>query len=125
MKLRFLGVILLISFTGCVSLSSLKPLIELGKSDKLKEKTLKEETENFLKIKEAIEKGELKKGLSKEEFLKDYPPPVVVIPEGNLERWVYKRGESSWFSSDKIYLFFDSEYILEDWQIKGSSLSSE
>jgi len=123
MRLRFLGGILLISFTGCVSLSSLKPLIELGKSCKLKEKALKKETENFLRIKEAIERGELKKGLSKKEFLKDYPIPVVVIPEDNQERWVYKRGESSWFSSDKIYLFFNSEHILQDWQIKNFSLS--
>ncbi|HEC69842.1 MAG TPA: hypothetical protein ENI31_06135 [Candidatus Omnitrophica bacterium] len=118
MKLRFLGIILLISFTGCVSLSSLKPLIELGKSDKLKEKALKEETENFLRIKEAIEKEELKKGLSKEEFLKRYPAPVVIIPEDNQEKWVYKRGESSWFEGEKIYLFFDNQDKLVNYKLK-------
>ena len=118
MKLIFLGMVLLIFFTGCVNLSSFKALIELGKSDKLKEKVLKEETENFLRIKEAIEREELKKGLPKEEFLKRYPPPVVVIPEGNLERWVYKRGESSWFEGEKIYLFFDNQDKLVNYKLK-------
>jgi len=113
-KIILIGILFFLG--GCVSLSSLKTLIELGKSDKIKQKALEEETKSFLKLKEAIEEGLLKEGLSKKEVLKLYGEPVITLSRDEIEKWVYKKGQESWFGGEKIYLFFGKDSKLRGWE---------
>ena len=120
MRIRFLSIIscflILSSFCGCAKLRRAQPLIELGRSDKLKERALKQETENFRIVKTYIESKKIQKNLSKDAALKIFGEPVIVFSQKSGEKWVYKEAESSWFGGEKIYLFFDKQDNLINWE---------
>jgi len=90
--------------------------MELGKSDKLKQQALEQETENFRKVKAEIEEGRIEENTSKASALKTFGEPVIVIHEADREKWVYKQAKSDWFGGEKIYLFFDKQGNLAGWE---------
>lgn len=91
--------------------------MQVGKSDKLKERALHEETVNFLRVKKHIEDNTIEKGISKERALKLFGKPVIVFSKEYGDKWVYKEGQSDWFEGEKIYLFFNPNGELEYWEI--------
>ena len=93
--------------------------MELGKNDKLKQKALQQETQNFLKVKTYIDEEKMSGIASKEKALETFGEPVIVVGEDSREKWVYKRAEVSWFGGEKIYLFFDTQGNLTDWQYRN------
>lgn len=97
-------------------------LIQAGESQARIQKALDEETRTFESIKNAVETGEIKKGLSQKFILKRYGAPVITLPDKKYqEKWVYKPGYATWFDGVKIYLFFDSEENLQGIRILNAS----
>ncbi len=93
--------------SGCGQIHALKTLKSLGDDNKLKEKELIEETNNFYNLKKLIEKGLIPHGLSKEEILKLTGKPVIQRARTNGdEEWAYKSPRKTWFEGKTIYLYF-------------------
>ena len=102
----------------------LKNLLNFARSRKSMVKELNQETENYENIKKAIKKGRLEKGMNASLVQKKYGKGVITLPEGkNAEVWVYKKGEQSHFTLEKIYLNFDAEGKLIDWRNEGKGKS--
>lgn len=116
----FLIFIVVISICGCVGLGEkiegMQTLIELGKSEKYKEQILRQETINFRRAKRYIQGKARKEELSKDIALSKFGEPVLVFYETEGEKWVYKAGNKNWFNAEKIYLFFDTEGRLTNWE---------
>lgn len=90
-------------------------LLSLKRSQDSMQKELARETETYNRLKLGIESGGVNKGMKASEILRKYGKPVIKIHEANVSRWVYKPSESSFFSGEKIYLFFSEDKILTDY----------
>ncbi|MDD5633735.1 MAG: hypothetical protein PHW46_00470 [Candidatus Omnitrophica bacterium] len=97
---------------------STERLMEIGEAHGNKIKELANETGNYKKIKTAVDRNELKKGESAESIIEKYGRSVVTVNENGatIKRWVYKPGDASYFSGEKVYLFFDEKEALIDWR---------
>jgi len=116
-----LSLITILIFTyGCAGLSqkkdTLKMLIQLGRNDKLKQRALNQETKNFKRVKNYIDSNKIKMGISTKSAIKRFGEPVVVLSETEGERWAYKPSDADWIGGEKIYLIFDEESSLSDWE---------
>jgi len=120
-----------ISCAGCVFLcgesgakqkwerskDGLKALMELAKDRGKMEKDYKAETSDYDKIKKAVDNDALEKGWQSFEVEKKFGEPVVILPDGGGERWVYKPATGSFLDNvPKVYLFFDTEKKLSSWK---------
>lgn len=78
--------------------------------------TYKEETRAFERVKAAIGRGDIKKGMEKKEFKNRYGEPVVntVDSETGREKWIYKPAKSSFFEGVKVYIYFDRDNKLDE-----------
>jgi hypothetical protein len=117
--------IVFIAFTPWLSLShadGIGSLAEVGKSMDAAKKELDQETVRFNAVKNAVESGTLKKGISKQAILGQYGEPVVMNKDfaTNRERWVYKPASSSFFEGERIYLFFDTGGTLNEIKLLSS-----
>jgi len=72
------------------------------------------ESDNYQKAKEFIQGPEIREGLLKDDLIKQCGNPVVKVDNGS--RWVYKPSTSTYFKGEKIYLFFNSDEKLSDWE---------
>lgn len=101
------------------SKTGLGSLMALSKDRGVMEADYAKETKSYNALKEALEKGDLERGLTNEEIIKKFGKAVVVLPEGSegMERWVYKASEFSYFKGAKVYLFFNSQGELESWEL--------
>ena len=122
-KLRFLMFFLIIismCISGCVGLgsniSAIKNMIRLGRNDKLKQQALKQETANFETIKMHIENNKIKSGISAKSAINKFREPILILSETKGEKWAYKPADADWIGGEKIYLFFDQEDSLVDWE---------
>ena len=122
-ELRFLMIFLAIIsmfISGCAGLgnniSAINNLIKLGRNDKLKQKALKQETANFQKVKMLIDNNKIKDGISAKSAIKKFGEPVVVLSTSKGEKWAYKPADADWIGGEKIYLFFNQEDSLVDWE---------
>lgn len=113
-------IIITIGITGCVgpgaNTKALPMLIRLGRNDKSKEQAEKQETKNFRRLKNYIEKSKIKKGVSTKSAISKFGQPVALLSESKGERWAYKPSDANWFGGEKIYLFFDKNGNLVDWE---------
>jgi len=91
-------------------------LVEVGKSMADINKAMDEETEAFNRVKEALDSGAIKKGISKTEIRSRYGEPVIANDDSatKREKWVYKPADSSFFKGVRIYLFFDGTGALDE-----------
>ncbi len=108
----FVAVILLFSSCSVVKYSQeINTLRSLAASDKKITKYLSSQEDNFKKLLKDYESKDLKEGLSKKTILSRYGDPVLEWNISALERgYSYKflyRYPTRYFSSDKIYLYFD------------------
>ena len=110
----------LMNLSGCAGLShkmdAIHTLIGLGQNEKLKARAIKQETENFHKVKRYIIEGKIKKGITKEAASKKFGQPVVILSENSGQEWIYKPGQASWLEGEKIYLYFNESGMLEEWE---------
>jgi hypothetical protein len=91
-------------------------LVEVGKSMADINAAMDRETKAFEIVKAAIDRGDIKKGLSKAEIRKQYGEPVIANDDfaTKREKWVYKPAGSTFFEGIRIYLFFDDKGILDE-----------
>ena len=122
-KSLMLGTILItisIGIYGCVgsgaNISGIRTLMKLGQNDKLKQRTLKLETRNFQRVKKYIVNNRIKTGISAKYAIKKFGEPVSVLSKPEGEKWAYKPSDADWIGGEKIYLFFDNEGSLLDWE---------
>ena len=106
----------LICLEACTSLGPLKTLIQLGKNQKLQQKALDQETENFRRVRAYLNSNTIEQNIAQEEALELFGYPVLIIPREEGERWIYKESESSWFGGEKVYLYFNKEGRLTSWE---------
>jgi hypothetical protein len=99
----------------------LDSLIEVGKAQTDIQKSYSEETAAYNAVKQALAKGEIRKGQTNSDILSRYGQPVVMVKEYGTERdkWVYKPAKSTFFEGAKIALLFDKNGILEDINIQN------
>ena len=87
-------------------------------------KYIKAQEDGFVKLKRDIPEGRLKKGMSKEEVIAGYAPPLFCEAgpgEGGIKETCLYRLPLQYFNTDLIYLFFDKDSRLLYWQVKGAS----
>ncbi len=95
--------------SGCGSTAKdIGLLREMAKDEKEKENVLKQETEAYEKIREALDEGRVEPGWSEEQVRDAFGDPVIVNQENGMTRYAYKPGNASWFEDRKVYLYFDS-----------------
>ncbi len=119
MRIKFSIILMLSLLTyGCsgFNMSALKMLTRLNYNDKLKEQTLKQETANFEILREYVDNSGIEKGISTETVINKFGQPVVVLKESNKQKWIYKPANADWIGGEKIYLFFDKNGLLTDWE---------
>ena len=94
-------------------------LIQVGNSMSDAERTLAKETAQYEKVKAGFEGGEMEKGLAKDAVMKKYGPPQVAFKDSltTRDKWVYKPGSSNYFEGEKIYIFFDSQGLIDEAQL--------
>ncbi|MBL7068591.1 MAG: hypothetical protein ISS34_01860 [Candidatus Omnitrophica bacterium] len=114
MKRVLLIMILLTFFSSEAQAVSLGVLMKIAREQQEMERILKEETDIYNCVKDAVKKKKIAVGESQATIIKKYGKPVVAISkEGSLERWVYKPSYASYFDRTKIYLFFDGKILKE------------
>ncbi|RKY33289.1 MAG: hypothetical protein DRP74_00190 [Candidatus Omnitrophota bacterium] len=121
----FILPILILSLIGCAKARILSLLTNLAKNEKLKEQAVRQETINFEKAKNFISANEVETGFSKEDILRDIGEPSLIISEEEKEKWVYKAAGEGWMGGEKIYLFFDREDNLIEWEHIGLETEEE
>lgn len=111
--------ILLFFFPSAAYCAGLGQLMDIAKAQADAQKTYAQETKAFERVKDAIDRGDIKKGQSKEEISSRYGDPVVAISEYGTgrEKWIYKPAKSSCFSGVKIYLYFGKDDKLNEIKI--------
>ena len=104
-------------FLGCVipDREAVKTLREMEKEAKAKEESLAKDEHNFQKLKNRIQHRRLKRGTRSVKIRKRFGSPVAILAEHDEKRWLYKGTGGGWFSSPKIYLFFDKTHRLKEW----------
>lgn len=105
-------------FTSYSDGADLKTLMEIGASQADIAKTLQQQSKIYEGVKSAIDSGAIKKGMSADTVRKKYGEPVIDVYDKKLDsnKWLYMPAESSHFSGEKIYLYFDKEKNLTDWK---------
>lgn len=90
-------------------------LIQVGKSMDEVQRDYDRDTATYGRVKTAIEKGEIKKGLTQATLLK-YGEPVAIVTEAGKNRriWVYRPGTTDLLNKPKIRLFFDGSGTLDE-----------
>lgn len=86
------------------------------------QKVLDNETKTYKSVLRGIKRGRIKEGQSQDEVSKRYGEPVIVIPENNMEKWVYKPAHASYFDNIKVYLFFDPDKKLAKIETFGTGI---
>ncbi|OGW78233.1 MAG: hypothetical protein A2Z83_00725 [Omnitrophica bacterium GWA2_52_8] len=80
------------------------------------DKILNQETRQFEKLRESIVDGKIVSGQTMQKVLDIAGEPVLVMNDGDELKWVYKPGNTGWFSTSKIYFWFDPEQGLVRWE---------
>lgn len=117
MRKRVLSTLILFTMFGCnTCYAGLGELRAIAAAQADAQRAYADETKAFNRIKEAIDRGEIKKGQSKEDIKSRYGDPVVNIPECGTgrEKWIYKPAKSSFFAGVKAYLYFDKSNNLDE-----------
>ena len=117
---RILIIAFIVLFSASCYAEGIGTLMAVGKSQDEAEAELKRETKAYKAVKNAIEKGKIKKGDTQKNIQARYGDPVIIVSDKDYaEKWVYKPGNATFFDSAKIYLIFNSEGNLAGIRIKG------
>lgn len=101
------------------SRTGLASLTTLSRDRGHMERHLKNETRNYDRLMQDIERGLLSEGQDAGDIREKYGDPVVDFQGqgGKAERWVYKPFDSTFFQGPKVSLFFGKERDLTGWSI--------
>jgi hypothetical protein len=105
----------LMVFAGCARVSGISTLSAMGADADYHEERVRTETERFESVRHAILENRIARGMTSAAFVREYGEPVIAMEEGGRTVYLYKPGNVSWFSSEKIYIYFDSAMILDEW----------
>lgn len=114
---------LIIASAGCLSISKYKAISNLkryGDSQKEIENYIKKQAEAFGRLKQDCTSGQLKKGTSQHKIISLYGEPILSKPipnDENLKELLLYRHPTQYFSTDKIYLYFDQRNNLYSWEL--------
>ncbi len=115
-KIAFWVIIMtLVSFSGAYA-EGLDTLIKVGRSMADISSAYDGETKSFNRVKSAVDDGDIKKGMAKEDIRRRYGDPVIANNDSvtNSEKWVYKPAGSTFFKGIRIYLYFDDKGLLDE-----------
>ncbi len=119
-KYRILCAAVSIIAFWCTSAYSadLKTLMEIGASQADIAKTLQQETKIYNGVKSAMDAGTIKKGMAADTIRKKYGEPIISIHDKkrDADKWLYMPAESTHFKGEKIFLYFDKENKLIEWE---------
>jgi hypothetical protein len=110
--------------SGCVLIrysEQLKTLREVGKAQSEIYRYIEEQEASFYKLKETVKNNQLQLGISKEEIVASYGEPVISREVSNnppIKEVLLYRHPTHYFSSDRIYLYFDNSDRLTYWEYK-------
>ncbi len=112
---------LISSAAGCSYTAHSGELIALkriGESQKEKQEYIEKENKYFDKLADDIKNNKLKIGVSKEQILSKYGGPVFCETEGETDmgQTCLYRDPLKYFSTERIYLYFDKEQKLSSWK---------
>ena len=120
MSIKFLiAVAVVINLSGCLfkeNIQGLKTLKALGHNQKYIARSLKTQERLFRKLTADIKKDKLKPGIPAEVFLSSYGEPVVSKNIPSLGKRFLYRHPTKYFNSDKIYIYFNQEGRLVNWE---------
>lgn len=109
--------------SGCSPLFNISGLVNLKRygnnQDEIKDYIEKQEG-LFFKLKEDINNNRLKTGTSKKQILSKYGEFILsnsVKDETDINEIILYRHPTQYFSSDKVYLYFDKEKKLRFWKL--------
>lgn len=113
--------ILVASLSGCLfreKIEKLSVLKEVAASQQEIGDYISQQEELFEKLVQAFKNKELKPGVSKEKFIEQYGEPVVVkeSDEPEISAILLYRHPKRYFSSDRIYLYFNQQEKLVRWK---------
>jgi len=107
-----------LALTGCGSRAEgLLTLKRVGDSQEEIERYLQRQERLFNKLAEDIKNKKLKAGISKRKITGIYGEPVLSKqPSDSLTTVFLYRHPTKYFSSDKVYLYFDESGELSSWK---------
>ena len=118
------AVLFLPLMAGCSSTKGIKTLADMGKDADYHDQMVRSETQRLENVRSAIEQGELWTGMTAAELVDQCGEPVIAMEEGRETVYVYKDGESTWFTPKKIYVHFDESMRLTSWKCDSSLCSN-
>lgn len=122
MFLNLFFVISLVFLCGCAKLAHLEQLLTIksySDNKDLQEKFVSKQNEDFERLLQLVRAEGLNAYQTKKELCADFGPPVFtreVIHQGqSVEMCLYRYATEYW-NSDKVYVYFDQESRLVDWE---------
>ncbi|MCX5678982.1 MAG: hypothetical protein NTY76_07775 [Candidatus Omnitrophica bacterium] len=115
-NIALIAAVIVIISPAQIRAGGIDSLVEVGKSMADINAAMDEETRAFNRVKEAIDTGIIKKGISEAEVRSRCGEPVIANDDSatKREKWVYKPATSSFFKGIRIYLFFDDTGALDE-----------
>lgn len=121
-KARLCVLAVFISVTGCTLIrysSELMTLKSVGDSQKDIQQYLAAQEKKFSALQADVKANRLQSGVSKQDIVNVYGDPVFSRPLADdlemYEMFLY-RHPTQYFTSDRIYLYFDKDQKLTRWQ---------
>ncbi len=119
MRVFFAVLFLSILLYGC--LEPIMAMKRLGDSQQEMQDYVDQKEGLFIRLKDAVNNGGLRQGLSKEEVISLYGEPVLCKDHSDGDffgsKCLYRR-PVKYFSTDFIYLVFDKDGLLCSWELK-------
>ena len=108
----------IVAFSPPVHAGGIGALQEVGRSMADINAALESQTKVFNRVKSAVDRGEIGKGMPKEEINRKYGEPVIANDDSatGRDKWVYMPASSTFFKGIRIYLYFDSQGKLDEIQ---------
>jgi hypothetical protein len=104
-----------IFLTACAKAPALMTLRRLGKNQAHIERYLDKQEAQFQKLIEDLKAQKLEKGISKSSFERLYGQPIIDRQWQERGRESIYRHPTNYFTSDKLYVYFDHTRSLSHW----------
>jgi hypothetical protein len=126
LKLLIIFIYCLVVFMGCAfkeNIDGLLALKSIGEAQRNIEQTLARQDRFFNKLLKDIKDGKIKTGMSERAIIDRYGEPVLSrkSPDNASVTIFLYRHPTQYFSSNKVYLYFDKSRRLNRWEYKAST----
>ncbi len=114
-----IAALVFLTSSGCLFKEDIEGLLvlkQLGAEQKSIERSLKIEEHLFRKLAAHVKKDRLKPGISLESFIASYGEPIVSKDIPSVGKRLLYRHPADYFNSDKIYVYFDQQGKLTQWE---------